>query len=95
MTKSPVLKPFFSAVSTAASDVPSFVHSSIKAVASKFVLPIASANGWFATMAIKDAPNNVSGRVVNTSIVWWSAGASLSSLNRTRAPSDLPIQFLH
>ena len=91
--RKPVSNPFFSAVSTAASDVPSLAHSAIKSAASGLFSAIFRAIGWLAATAMNEAPNKVSGRVVKTSICEVSGSVGLARLKMTRAPSDLPIQL--
>ncbi|MCY1294098.1 hypothetical protein D9M70_433800 [compost metagenome] len=60
----PVSMPFFSAVSSAASEVPARRHSSQKASTSGLVAAACLASGWSAAIARKEAPKSVSGWVV-------------------------------
>ena len=81
--------PRFSAVSSAASEVPERRHSAMKAASAGLASAHSSANGWSGETAQKLAPNRVSGRVVKTS----SRSARPAMRKRITAPSDRPIQF--
>ena len=67
IAKKPVLKPIFSAFANASSVVPVLEHSDLNVIKFLFFSKC-FANGWSKESAMKEAPNIVSGLVVNTFI---------------------------
>ncbi len=68
----------------------------MNACSAGFFAPAASAMGCSAAIAMKDAPNKVSARVVNTlsaPSALMSALVSGANGNEISQPSDLPIQL--
>ena len=60
----PVSTPFFSAVSSAASEVPIWWTSSMKLASAGLPAAALRASGWSGAIAMNEAPKMVSGRVV-------------------------------
>ncbi len=60
----PVSKPFFSAVSISAAEVPERLISSMKVASFGLFSATFLASGWSAAIAMNEAPKIVSGRVV-------------------------------
>ena len=74
--------------------VPWRLHSAMNSASAGFFAAAAAASGWSGAIAMKLAPNSVSGRVVKTSSSLSPFGVVAgSSAKRTSSPSERPIQF--